>query len=188
MTRGADANLDGNVDSQDVSIIATHFGKGSSSGQWYFGDFDYSGSCESNDVSVLATTFGRSAPTLSPEMASLAGSVPSFIHLLGFTATTGSVGTITMDWSAGDVLAEFRYYLQLVSSTTLDWSTLTSTASYTVYWTTDPTWTTWNQTQLAADVTSINLTGLSSSTTYYLWIDATNPLNTDSANGSIETT
>jgi fibronectin-binding autotransporter adhesin len=45
MTYGADANLDGIVDGQDVSIVGTHFGK-PGSGQWYFGDFDYSGSCD----------------------------------------------------------------------------------------------------------------------------------------------
>jgi hypothetical protein len=65
MTRGADANLDGKVDGQDVSIIGTHFNK-PGSGQWYFGDFDYSGSCDGNDVSVLGTTFGKTSPTLSP--------------------------------------------------------------------------------------------------------------------------
>jgi len=65
MTRGADANLDGKVDGQDVSIIGTHFNK-PGSGQWYFGDFDYSGSCDGADVSVLGTTFGKTSPTLSP--------------------------------------------------------------------------------------------------------------------------
>jgi len=65
MTRGADANLDGNVDGQDVSIIGTHFNK-PGSGQWYFGDFDYSGMCDGSDVSVLGTTFGKTSPSLSP--------------------------------------------------------------------------------------------------------------------------
>jgi hypothetical protein len=65
MARGADANLDGKVDGQDVSIIGTHFNK-PGSGQWYFGDFDYSGSCDGADVSVLGTTFGKTSPTLSP--------------------------------------------------------------------------------------------------------------------------
>jgi T5SS/PEP-CTERM-associated repeat protein len=65
MTRGADANLDGVVDGQDVSIIGTHFNK-PGSGQWYFGDFDYSGSCDGADVSVLGTTFNKTSPTLSP--------------------------------------------------------------------------------------------------------------------------
>src|SRR5262249_44563839 len=47
MTRGADATMDGIVDSQDVSIIGTRFNK-PGSGQWCFGDFDYSGTCDAS--------------------------------------------------------------------------------------------------------------------------------------------
>jgi len=65
LTRGADATLDGIVDGQDVAIIGTHFQK-PSSGQWCFGDFDYSGTCDGNDVAVLGTTFGKTSPALSP--------------------------------------------------------------------------------------------------------------------------
>jgi len=65
LTRGADATLDGIVDGQDVAIIGTHFQK-PGSGQWCFGDFDYSGTCDGNDVAVLGTTFGKTAPILSP--------------------------------------------------------------------------------------------------------------------------
>src|ERR1043165_6835552 len=65
MTRGADATMDGIVDSQDVSIIGTRFNK-PGSGQWCFGEFDYSGTCDASDVSVLGTTFGKTSPTLSP--------------------------------------------------------------------------------------------------------------------------
>jgi len=65
LTRGADATLDGAVDGQDVAIIGTHFQK-PGSGQWCFGDFDYSGTCDGSDVSVLGTTFGKTSPLLSP--------------------------------------------------------------------------------------------------------------------------
>jgi len=65
LTRGADATLDGVVDGQDVAIIGTHFQK-PGSGQWCFGDFDYSGTCDGSDVSVLGTTFGKTSPILSP--------------------------------------------------------------------------------------------------------------------------
>jgi len=65
LTRGADATLDGVVDGQDVAIIGTHFQK-PGSGQWCFGDFDYSGTCDGSDVSVLGTTFGKTSPVLSP--------------------------------------------------------------------------------------------------------------------------
>jgi len=65
LTRGADATLDGVVDGQDVAIIGTHFQK-PGSGQWCFGDFDYSGTCDGSDVAVLGTTFGKTSPILSP--------------------------------------------------------------------------------------------------------------------------
>jgi len=65
MTYGADANLDGKVDGSDVSIIGTHFNQ-PGSGQWFFGDFDYSGSCDGADITVLGTTFGQTSPALSP--------------------------------------------------------------------------------------------------------------------------
>jgi len=65
LTRGADATMDGVVDGQDVAIIGTHFQK-PGSGQWCFGDFDYSGTCDGSDVSVLGTTFGKTSPVLSP--------------------------------------------------------------------------------------------------------------------------
>jgi len=65
LTRGADATMDGVVDGQDVAIIGTHFQK-PGSGQWCFGDFDYSGTCDGSDVSVLGTTFGKTSPILSP--------------------------------------------------------------------------------------------------------------------------
>jgi len=65
LTRGADATLDGIVDGQDVAILGTHFQK-PGSGQWCFGDFDYSGTCDGSDVAVLGTTFGKTSPVLSP--------------------------------------------------------------------------------------------------------------------------
>jgi len=65
LTRGADATLDQTVDGQDVAIIGTKFQK-PGSGQWCFGDFDYSGTCDGSDVAVLGTTFGKTSPVLSP--------------------------------------------------------------------------------------------------------------------------
>jgi len=69
LTYGADANLDRVVDGKDVAIIGTHFQK-PGSGQWCFGDFDYSGTCDGSDVAVLGTTFGKTSPALSPAQSS----------------------------------------------------------------------------------------------------------------------
>src|SRR3989442_6087278 len=65
MTQGADANLDGVVNGQDVTIVGNNFGQ-TTSGQWFLGDFDYNGKCDGTDVSILGTTFGKTSPILSP--------------------------------------------------------------------------------------------------------------------------
>src|ERR1043165_4789324 len=95
MTRGADATLDGVVDSQDVSIIGTRFNK-PGSGQWCFGDFDYSGTCDAADVSVLGTTFGKTSPALSPAhivLAPAASVVPSASTFSSASPTTTAGST-----------------------------------------------------------------------------------------------
>ena len=65
-TRGADADLDGIVGNSDVTIVGGKFGA-AGSGEWYFGDFDYSGSCDNADVTALGELFNPSAPPLSGE-------------------------------------------------------------------------------------------------------------------------
>ena len=63
-TRGADADLDGIVGNNDVTIVGGKFGA-AGSGEWYFGDFDYSGSCDNADVTALGGLFNPSAPPLA---------------------------------------------------------------------------------------------------------------------------
>src|SRR5207249_9465135 len=65
-TRGAEADLDGIVGNSDVTIVGGKFGA-AGSGEWYFGDFDYSGSCDNADVTALGGLFNPSAPPLSSE-------------------------------------------------------------------------------------------------------------------------
>jgi len=99
LTRGADATLDGNVDGQDVAIVGTHFQK-PNSGQWEFGDFDYSGTCDGGDVAVLGTTFGKTSPVLSPaQMTAEFGSA--------FTAAfeAGQTGTVPEPFAGPLVLS-----------------------------------------------------------------------------------
>src|SRR5207237_2818338 len=62
-TRGADADLDGVVGNSDVTIVGGKFGA-AGSGEWYFGDFDYSGSCDNADVTALGGLCNLSAPPL----------------------------------------------------------------------------------------------------------------------------
>src|SRR5207248_768279 len=58
-------DLDGIVGNSDVTIVGGKFGA-AGSGQWYFGDFDYSGSCDNADVTALGGLFNPSATPLSP--------------------------------------------------------------------------------------------------------------------------
>jgi hypothetical protein len=60
-TRTADANLDGIVDNDDVTIINAHYNQ--SNGQWYIGDFDFDGFIENDDVTFLGTYYD---PTATP--------------------------------------------------------------------------------------------------------------------------
>lgn len=64
-TRSADANLDGKVDSLDVTLVGADYGA-SGTGQWYLGDFDYDGMCDTDDVTVIGTTYNPVAPILAP--------------------------------------------------------------------------------------------------------------------------
>ncbi len=62
-TKGADANLDGRVNSDDVTIVGALFNS-AGTGEWFLGDFDYDGICESDDVTVLGALYDPTAPAL----------------------------------------------------------------------------------------------------------------------------
>jgi hypothetical protein len=55
-TRYGDANLSGNVNSDDLNILFTHYG--TSGKLWHQGDFNYDGSVNSDDYNLLAGNFG----------------------------------------------------------------------------------------------------------------------------------
>ncbi len=63
-TKGADANLDGKVNSDDLTIVSALFNN-PASGDWFLGDFDYDGICDSDDVTVMGALYDPSAPALS---------------------------------------------------------------------------------------------------------------------------
>ncbi len=63
-TKGADANLDGIVNGDDVTIVGTDLNAGGT-GHWFMGDFDYDGMCDGDDATVLGVLYDPTAPPLS---------------------------------------------------------------------------------------------------------------------------
>lgn len=63
-TRGADATLDGKVNSDDVTIVGLNYNS-SGTGDWFMGDFDFDGMCDSDDVTALGLLYDPNAPPLS---------------------------------------------------------------------------------------------------------------------------
>jgi len=105
-TRGADANLDGIVNGQDVAIVGTRFGK-SGTGQWEMGDFDYSGIVDNPDVDALSALynpkatpvqFGRAMGLQSAVFAAVPLSttlVSGVVTSAAKTSTTGNPGGLS---------------------------------------------------------------------------------------------
>src|SRR5205085_9317222 len=69
-TYGADANLDGIVDDNDVTALSNRFNVPGSA-DWFFGDFDYDGICSDNDVSQLSGTYLANPQMSAPSAAEL---------------------------------------------------------------------------------------------------------------------
>jgi hypothetical protein len=63
-TKGADVNLDGLINGDDVTIVGADL-NGGGTGEWFLGDFDYDGICDSDDVTVLGALYDPTAPPLS---------------------------------------------------------------------------------------------------------------------------
>jgi hypothetical protein len=63
-TRTGDANLDGVVNDDDVTIVGASYAPGVSNASWAFGDFDYNGFVDDDDVTLLGVFYDPSAPPL----------------------------------------------------------------------------------------------------------------------------
>jgi hypothetical protein len=62
-TRSADADLDGRVDDNDVTIIgAFYFGQ--TTHDWFYGDFDFSNATDDADVTLLGAFYDPTAPAI----------------------------------------------------------------------------------------------------------------------------
>jgi hypothetical protein len=71
-TRTGDANLDGFVNDDDVTILGATYAPGVSQPSWAMGDFDYNGSVDDDDVTLLGAFYD---PSAAPLAVPLAGSV-----------------------------------------------------------------------------------------------------------------
>jgi hypothetical protein len=66
-TRTGDANLDGVVNDDDVTIVGATYAPGVRNPSWAFGDFDYNGFVDDDDVTLLGALYDPSAaPLVAP--------------------------------------------------------------------------------------------------------------------------
>jgi hypothetical protein len=63
-TRTGDANLDGVVNDEDVTIVSATYAPGTAQASWALGDFDYNGFVDDDDITLLSAFYDPSAPPL----------------------------------------------------------------------------------------------------------------------------
>jgi hypothetical protein len=97
VTRTGDANLDGVVNDDDVTIVGATYAPGVANPHWAMGDFDYNGFVDDDDVTLLGVFYNPSAPPPTapssaaaavpePATALLAAVVLAFAAVLNFAA------------------------------------------------------------------------------------------------------
>jgi hypothetical protein len=64
-TRTGDANLDGIVNDDDVTIVGATYAPGVAGAQWALGDFDYNGFVDDEDVTLLGALYDPGAGPLA---------------------------------------------------------------------------------------------------------------------------
>jgi hypothetical protein len=88
LTRTGDANLDGVVNDDDVTIVGASYAPGVSQPFWAVGDFDYNGFVDDDDVTLLGAFYDpTSPPKATPNETSINGAravpEPASVILLG---------------------------------------------------------------------------------------------------------
>jgi hypothetical protein len=73
-TRTGDANLDGLVNDDDVTIVGATYAPGVAQPSWAMGDFDFNGFVDDDDVTLLGVLYDPSAPPLTSAPFAIAGS------------------------------------------------------------------------------------------------------------------
>jgi uncharacterized protein YjbI with pentapeptide repeats len=87
-TRTGDANLDGVVNDDDVTIVGATYSPGVPQPSWALGDFDYNGFVDDDDVTLLNAFYDPSAAPLNSPFANGDSSLP---------APPGAVGGLDSD-------------------------------------------------------------------------------------------
>jgi T5SS/PEP-CTERM-associated repeat protein/autotransporter-associated beta strand protein len=75
-TRTGDANLDGVVNDDDVTIVGASYAPGAPQASWALGDFDYNGFVDDDDITLLGAFYDPSAPPLAVTPAEAVAAVP----------------------------------------------------------------------------------------------------------------
>jgi hypothetical protein len=76
-TRTGDANLDGVVNNNDVTIVGANYAPGFAKPRWDLGDFDYNGFVDNDDVTLLGVYYNPSAaPIPAPAATEGVAAVP----------------------------------------------------------------------------------------------------------------
>jgi hypothetical protein len=65
-TRTGDANLDGVVNDDDLTILGANYAPGVANPHWALGDFDYNGFVDDDDVTLLGAFYDPAAAPLNP--------------------------------------------------------------------------------------------------------------------------
>jgi autotransporter-associated beta strand protein len=71
-TRTGDANLDGVVNDDDVTIVGASYAPGVAGASWATGDFDFNGFVDDDDVTLLGVFYDPSASPVTPPAAGVA--------------------------------------------------------------------------------------------------------------------
>ena len=74
-TRTGDANLDGVVNDDDVTIVGATYAPGVAKPSWALGDFDYNGFVDDDDVTLLGVFYDPNAAPLPPSADAATASV-----------------------------------------------------------------------------------------------------------------
>ena len=88
-TRTGDANLDGVVNNDDVTVVGTQYAPGFAKPRWDLGDFDYNGFVDDDDVTLLGVYYNPGAtPIPAPGVAAVPE--PASLTLLALRALASS--------------------------------------------------------------------------------------------------